>query len=127
MSAEKVIIAGGGLGGLGAALGLAKVGKSVTVLEKAPELGEIGAGIQLGPNAFHSFDYLGVGKGAREQAVYIDMLRFMDAMTGEEVNHIPLDDAFRTRFGILTRSSTGPTCTRKWSRRAKTIARSNCG
>ena len=66
MAQDPIIVAGGGLGGLGAALGLAKKGKNVVVLEKAPELGEIGAGIQLGPNAFHSFDYLGVGKGARE-------------------------------------------------------------
>ena len=99
MTQKPIIVAGGGLGGLGAALGLAKKGKNVIVLEKAAELGEIGAGIQLGPNAFHSFDYLGVGKGAREQAVYVEKLRFMDAMTAEEVNHIPLGDAFRERFG----------------------------
>ena len=83
MSNDRIIVAGAGLGGLGAALGLAKKGRSVTVLEKAPELGEIGAGIQLGPNAFHSFDYLGVGKGAREQAVYVERLRFMDAISAE--------------------------------------------
>lgn len=99
MTQNPIVVAGGGLGGLGAALGLASKGKSVIVLEQAAELGEIGAGIQLGPNAFHAFDYLGVGKGAREQAVYIEMLRFMDAMTGKEVNHIPLDEKFQTRFG----------------------------
>ena len=99
MSNDRIIVAGAGLGGLGAALGLAKKGRSVTVLEKAPELGEIGAGIQLGPNAFHSFDYLGVGKGAREQAVYVEKLRFMDAISAEEVAHIPLDGDFRERFG----------------------------
>ena len=99
MTQNQIIVAGGGLGGLGAALGLAKKGKNVVVLEKASELGEIGAGIQLGPNAFHSFDYLGVGKGAREQAVYIEHLRFMDAITAEEVNRVPLDENFRTRFG----------------------------
>jgi 2-polyprenyl-6-methoxyphenol hydroxylase-like FAD-dependent oxidoreductase len=99
MEQNSIIVAGGGLGGLGAALGLAKKGKKVVVLEKASELGEIGAGIQLGPNAFHSFDYLGVGKGAREQAVYIEKLRFMDAITAEEVAHVPLDENFRARFG----------------------------
>lgn len=99
MTEKPIIVAGGGLGGLGVALGLAKKGKNILVLEKAPELGEIGAGIQLGPNAFHSFDYLGVGKGAREQAVYIEHLRFMDAITAEEVNSVPLDEKFRNRFG----------------------------
>ena len=49
----QFIVAGGGIGGLAAALGLAQKGRDVLVLEKAPALGEIGAGIQLGPNAFH--------------------------------------------------------------------------
>ncbi len=93
------IVAGGGIGGLAVALGLAQKGFDVVVLEKAPVLGEIGAGIQLGPNAFHSFDYLGIGDAARAMAIYIDQLRLMDAMSGEEITHIPLDEPFRRRFG----------------------------
>lgn len=93
-----IIIAGGGIGGLATAIGLAQKGFPSIVLEKAPELGEIGAGIQLGPNAFHSFDYLGVGDAARSMAVYIDSLRLMDAISGDEITRIPLDDAFRARF-----------------------------
>ena len=69
------------------------------LLEKAATLGEIGAGIQLGPNAFHAFDYLGVGEAARGMAVYVDQMRLMDAMTAEEISHVDLRDAFRTRFG----------------------------
>ena len=99
MTEYPVLIAGGGIGGLSAALGLARKGFGVVVLEKSPKLGEIGAGIQIGPNAFHAFDYLGVGDEARAQAVYIDMLRLMDAMSGEEIIHIPLDEPFRKRFG----------------------------
>jgi 3-hydroxybenzoate 6-monooxygenase len=94
-----VIVAGGGIGGLAAALGLAQKGYSVVVLERAPELGEIGAGIQLGPNAFHAFDYLGVGEAARAMAVYIDQLRLMDAVTAEEIMHLDLGAPFRARFG----------------------------
>ncbi|PCD76728.1 3-hydroxybenzoate 6-monooxygenase [Pseudothioclava arenosa] len=93
-----ILIAGGGIGGLATAIGLAQKGIRSLVLEKAPVLGEIGAGIQLGPNAFHAFDYLGVGDAARALAVYIDNLRLMDAIDGTEITRIPLDDAFRARF-----------------------------
>src|SRR5215213_5634593 len=94
---KPVLIAGGGIGGLATALGLAQKGFRVIVLERAPVLGEIGAGIQLGPNAFHAFDYLGVGDAARAMAVYVDKLRLMDALSGEEITHIPLDEPFRAR------------------------------
>src|SRR5204862_6445354 len=97
--ARSVLIAGGGIGGLAAALGLAQKGIRSILLEKAAALGEIGAGIQLGPNAFHAFDYLGVGETARGMAVYIDQLRLMDALSAEEITHIDLGEAFRARFG----------------------------
>ena len=96
---RPIVIAGGGIGGLAAALGLSGRGFDVLVLEKSPAFGEIGAGIQLGPNAFHSFDYLGIGDAARRMAVYIDRLRLMDALRGDEICHIPLDEPFRARFG----------------------------
>ena len=51
-----ILVVGGGIGGISTALGLARKGLRSIVLEKAPALGEIGAGIQLGPNAFHCFD-----------------------------------------------------------------------
>jgi salicylate hydroxylase len=96
---RPILIAGGGIGGLAAALGLARKGFRSILLEKASALGEIGAGIQLGPNAFHAFDYFGVGEAARGMAVYIDQLRLMDAFTAQEITHVDLRDAFRARFG----------------------------
>ena len=99
MTGPPVLVAGGGIGGLAAALGLARKGLRVLVLEQAAALGEIGAGIQIGPNAFHCFDDLGVGDPARACAVYIDKLRLMDATGGGEIAHIPLEAAFRERFG----------------------------
>jgi len=94
-----MIIAGAGIGGLASALALANNGIASIVLERAQSLGEIGAGIQLGPNAFHAFDQLGIGDAARAMAVFIDQLRLMDAMNGEEITNIPLDEPFRERFG----------------------------
>ncbi|MFC2253681.1 3-hydroxybenzoate 6-monooxygenase [Labrys portucalensis] len=96
---HKIVIAGAGIGGLATALGLARKGYASIVLERAPALGEIGAGIQLGPNAFHSFDYLGVGDAMRKLAVYVDRLRMMDALTAEEIASIDLTEPFQKRFG----------------------------
>ena len=96
---QPILIAGGGIGGLAVALGLAQKGIRSILLEKASALGEIGAGIQLGPNAFHAFDYLGVGEAARNMAVYVERQRLMDAMTAEEICHVDLGEAFRKRFG----------------------------
>uniref|UniRef100_UPI001FC8EF8D FAD-dependent oxidoreductase n=1 Tax=Amycolatopsis kentuckyensis TaxID=218823 RepID=UPI001FC8EF8D len=57
------IVVGGGIGGLAAAAGLHRVGWTVTVLEKAPEFGDVGAGISLWPNALRCLDELGVDLG----------------------------------------------------------------
>ncbi|MFI6848199.1 3-hydroxybenzoate 6-monooxygenase [Kitasatospora sp. NBC_00085] len=94
-----VIIAGGGIGGLATALSLSRSGHRATVLERSGTFAEIGAGIQLGPNAFHALDRLGVGESVRERAVFIDELRFMDGTTGEQVAAMELTGAYRARFG----------------------------
>lgn len=99
LAKPSFIVAGGGIGGLSAALGLANAGSRVTVLEQASVFGEIGAGIQIGPNAFHAMDYLGVGAAGRAKAVYIDKLVMMDGVSGDTVAEIPVDGPFRQRFG----------------------------
>ena len=93
-----VLIAGGGIGGLAAALALARQGCDVRVLEQSASIGEIGAGIQLGPNAFAAFDALGVGDRARGRAVYTERMVMMDAIDESEVASLPVGEAFRTRF-----------------------------
>jgi salicylate hydroxylase len=97
--ALPVIVAGGGIGGLAAALALVRQDFDVLVLEQAAELGEIGAGIQLGPNAFHAFDALGVGERTRRHAVFTDFMVMHDAIDEYQVGHIPTDERFRARFG----------------------------
>jgi 2-polyprenyl-6-methoxyphenol hydroxylase-like FAD-dependent oxidoreductase len=98
-SGLPVLVAGGGIGGLAAALALVRQGFRVKVMEQAPELGEIGAGMQLGPNAFHAFDALGVGEQARKRAVYTDFMVMHDALDEYQVGRIPTGEAFRQRFG----------------------------
>ena len=94
-----MLVAGGGIGGIAVALALARRGFLVKVLEQAAELGEIGAGIQLGPNAFAAFDALGIGASARARAVYIDEMVMHDALDEALVGRIPTGAAFRKRFG----------------------------
>ena len=94
-----VLVAGGGIGGLAAALALVRRGFAVKVLEQAPQLGEIGAGIQFGPNAFAALDALGIGEKARARAVYTDEMVMMDAVDETLVGRIPTGEAFRQRFG----------------------------
>ena len=98
-SKAPVLVAGAGIGGLAAALALTRHGYDVKVLEQAAELGEIGAGIQLGPNAFSAFDALGIGELARSRAVYTDEMVMHDALDETLVGRIPTGAAFRQRFG----------------------------
>ncbi len=94
-----VLVSGGGIGGLAAALALVRQGFNVQVFEQSAEMGEIGAGIQLGPNAFHAFDALGVGDKARGRAVYTDCMVMHDALDESVVGWMETGDAFRQRFG----------------------------
>jgi 3-hydroxybenzoate 6-monooxygenase len=98
-NSTQVLVAGGGIGGLAAALALARQGLRVKVLEQSATIGEIGAGIQLGPNAFAAFDALGIGERARGRAVYTERMVMMDAIDESQVVSLPVGEAFRRRFG----------------------------
>lgn len=100
MSADPVLILGGGIGGLAAALALARKGRAVRVFEQGAEFREIGAGIQLGPNVYRMFEVLGLTDAIERYSVHPDNLVMMDALTGEQVIRVPVgSDAFRERFG----------------------------
>ena len=93
------IIIGGGIGGLACALALARKGFRSLLLEQAAEFGEIGAGIQLGPNVFRMFDKLGVTDKVRKLAVFPEYLMMRDTVTTDVVTRINLDETFLARFG----------------------------
>jgi 3-hydroxybenzoate 6-monooxygenase len=95
---QQVLIVGGGIGGLAAALALARQGIASQVIEQAPEFKEIGAGIQLGPNVFGMFDILGLIGPISALAVFPNNLIMMDSITAQEVTRIPLDETFRRKF-----------------------------
>ena len=88
-----VFVVGGGIGGMAAALALSQQGFGVEIFEQSAEIGEIGAGLQLGPNGFAAMDALGVGERARRSAVFTDELVMMDAIDGSEVARIPVGEA----------------------------------
>ena len=93
-----MLVVGGGIGGMAAALALSQQGFAVDLFEQAAAVGEIGAGLQLGPNGFAAMDALGVGERARRRAVFTDELVMMDAIDGSEVARVPVGEAFRKRF-----------------------------
>jgi salicylate hydroxylase len=97
--ATNVLVAGAGIGGLATTLVLAQRGLSIDLIEQSPHVGEIGAGLQLGPNAFAALDALGVGEAVRKTAVFTERLVMMDAVDCSEVASIPVGEAFRARFG----------------------------
>jgi len=94
----KIIIVGGGIGGLAAAIACAKAGHEIIVLERSDEFTEIGAGIQLAPNAFNALDQLGVGEQVRKLAVKIDDLRLMDGVDGGLITKLSLGDSYQGVF-----------------------------
>jgi salicylate hydroxylase len=96
---QRVIVVGGGIGGLAAALAIALQNIEVLLLEQASQIGEIGAGIQLGANAFTALDALGAGEAARNRAVYTDSLSLRDAIDAHEIVCIETGEAYRKRFG----------------------------
>lgn len=100
MRESSITICGGGIGGLAAALALARSGRTVRVLEKAAEFGEIGAGLQLAPNASWALDRLGVLDAVRVDAVAPSRLLWMDAHSGEQLTSLDLGAPFIERYGF---------------------------
>ena len=95
---KPIVVAGGGLGGMAAALGLGRSGIPCIVLEQADMLGAIGYGIQLGPNVFWALRALGIDGAVLAKAHQPPALLALDARDGSEIVRIPTGPEFRSRF-----------------------------
>jgi salicylate hydroxylase len=98
-SSRTVVVAGAGIGGLTAALALARNGFRVIVLEQAARLEETGAGIQLSPNAARTLIDLGLGDRLRSHVVAPAALRVFDGGSGREIVRMPLGETAEQRYG----------------------------
>ncbi|WBL76094.1 FAD-dependent monooxygenase [Bradyrhizobium xenonodulans] len=96
---RTIVIAGAGVGGLTAALALAARGLRIVVLEKAERLEEVGAGLQLSPNASRVLVELGLTERLKLRAVTPEALCVMSARAGGEVLRMPLGEAASARAG----------------------------
>ena len=99
MADSPFLIVGGGIAGLAAALGLARIGKSSHVLEKAPDFEEVGAGLQLGPNAVRALQWLGAWDALAPHCVSPSEIQVRDGLTGNTLQRIKLAADFETKFG----------------------------
>jgi salicylate hydroxylase len=97
--ARHVIVAGAGIGGLTAAIALARAGMRVTVLEQAEKLEETGAGLQLSPNASRVLIALGLRERLETAVVAPKAIRVMAGGSGREIVRIPLGDDVEQRYG----------------------------
>lgn len=95
----EVIVAGAGIGGLAAAVALRARGCRVTVLEQAPRLGEIGAGLQIGPNASRVLYRLGLGEGLDSAALVVEESVRRRWSSGEILTKTTLGSGAREKFG----------------------------
>ena len=95
----QLAIAGGGIGGLAAALAASRAGCDVRLLERAAAFSEVGAGVQLGPNVTRVLDAWGLTHALRSVAAFPARLQVRSAEGGEVLGELPLGQPMATRYG----------------------------
>ncbi|WP_456789736.1 FAD-dependent oxidoreductase [Cellulomonas sp. P5_C5] len=96
---RRVLVVGGGIAGLAASLTLSRAGAEVTVVEQAPEFAEVGAGLQLGPNATRLLESWGLLDEVRTTAVAPHALVMRDVATDRVLARQDLGGPFLQRYG----------------------------
>lgn len=102
---EPILVAGGGIGGLAAALALARRGIPSRILERQPEFSAAGAGIQLGPNGMRLLDLLGVAPRLEPKTGKPDGIDLYDAPSGQRLSRLPLGAWMEKRHGAPYRTA----------------------
>ena len=96
---KQVVIAGGGIGGLAAAVACAQRGVPVQLLERAAQLSEVGAGIQIGPNVTRILQAWGLGAALAQVAAFPEQLQARDAQTGQVLGTLTLGARAQATYG----------------------------
>ena len=96
---RQLLVAGGGIGGLAAALAASRAGWDVRLYERAPLFSEVGAGIQLGPNVVRILQGWGLQAGLDRVAAFPGRLQVRDALSGRELGVLRLGDRARQKYG----------------------------
>jgi salicylate hydroxylase len=96
---QHIIVAGAGIGGLSAALALARAGQRVTVLERSAQFAPVGAGIQLGPNAMKVLTQWGLQDAVLATACLPEAIAVHSATTGRSISRMLLGQAVQQRYG----------------------------
>ena len=99
IEAPEILVAGGGIGGLAAALALSRQGARVELIEQAAAFAEVGAGIQIGPNVTRILRDWGLEAELRRVASFPHGLLARDARSGRELGHLPLGERVEQRYG----------------------------
>jgi salicylate hydroxylase len=99
MTTRQALIAGGGIGGLAAALAASRAGWEVRLFERAAAFSEVGAGIQLGPNVVKVLHGWGLADALSAVAAFPERLQVRSAVSGQTLGELTLGDTMARRYG----------------------------